>query len=301
MREWLSHGDGAPDVILIGAPISKASISPSQAWSTPAAFREALGRFPTWDAAASADIARLTVRDAGDVEGDRHDPDAVAAHRRIEDAIAALQSPAALVVVIGGDNSLTRPAFLGMNRLRPDRAWGLLTVDAHHDCRPVTAGSANGTPVRELIDGGLAGNRVAQIGIHPLGNAREQAEWAIAHGIHVHTVGEVRGAGMAAVVTTALDELRAAGAEAIYVDLDIDVVDRAFAPACPASLPGGLRPDDLLAAARLLGRDAVVEAVDLCEVDAAADVAGITVRLMAAAFTALCAGMTLRLRTSAGS
>jgi formiminoglutamase len=300
MRQWLSQGDGAPDVILIGAPISRASISPSKAWSTPPAFREALERFPTWDAAASADIAQLSVRDAGDLEGDRHDTDAAAAHRRIEEAIAALESPSALVVVIGGDNSLTRPAFLGMKRLRPDRAWGLLTLDAHHDCRPVTAGSANGTPVRELIDGGLAGTRVAQIGIHPLGNAREHAEWAFAHDIHIHDAGEVRWAGMAAVVTTALDELRAAGAEAIYVDLDIDVVDRAFAPACPASLPGGLQPDDLLAAARLLGRDAAVEAVDLCEVDAAADVAGITVRLMAATFTALCAGVTLRSRTSTG-
>ncbi len=37
-------------------------------------------------------------------------------------------------------------------------------------------------------------------------------------------------------------------------------------------------------------------AVDLCEVDALADVAGITVRLMAAAFTALCAGVALRVQ-----
>jgi formiminoglutamase len=302
MREWLSQrsGDHA-DIVLLGAPISKASISPSAAWSTPPAFREALRRFPTWDAAAAADITTLAVRDAGDVEGDRHEPDAAAAHRRIEEAIAALEPPAQLVVVIGGDNSLTRPAFLGMNRLRRDRAWGLLTLDAHHDCRPVTAGSANGTPVRELIDGGLDGARVAQIGIHPLGNAREHAEWAIARGVHIHPVGEVRAAGIAAVLATALGELRAAGAEAIYVDLDVDVVDRAFAPACPASLPGGLPPDDLLTAARVLGREPAVEAVDLCEVDATADVASMTVRLMAATFTALCAGVTLRSGTAASS
>jgi formiminoglutamase len=302
MGEWLSQGSGDhADIVVLGAPISKASISPSAAWSTPPAFREALGRFPTWDATTAADISTLSVRDAGDVEGDRHEPDAAAAHRRIEEAVAAVESPARLVVVIGGDNSLTRPAFLGMSRRRRDKAWGLLTLDAHHDCRPVTAGSANGTPVRELIDGGLAGTRVAQIGIHSLGNAREHAEWAVAHGIHVHSAGEVRAAGMAAVVARALDELRSAGADAVYVDLDVDVVDRAFAPACPASLPGGLPPDDLLTAARLLGRDPAVEAVDLCEVDAAADIAGMTVRLMAATFTALCAGMALRSRTAAGS
>jgi formiminoglutamase len=177
----------------------------------------------------------------------------------------------------------------------------LLTLDAHHDCRPVTSGSANGTPVRELIDGGLAGTRVAQIGIHPLGNAREHAEWAVAQGIHVHPAGEVRATGMATVVAAALDELRGAGADAVYADLDLDVVDRAFAPACPASLPGGLLPDDLLTAARLLGRHPAVAAVDLCEVDADADVAGATVRLMAATFTAFCAGVALRSRTAAVS
>ena len=81
-------------------------------------------------------------------------------------------------MVIGGDNSLTRPAFLGMGTARPEKAWGLLTLDAHHDCRPVTDGSANGTPVRELIEGGLRGDRVAQVGIHPFGNAGEHARWA---------------------------------------------------------------------------------------------------------------------------
>jgi formiminoglutamase len=303
MRDWLAGGDGDADVVVLGAPISKASISPSQAWSTPPAFREALARFPTWDASARVDIAGLSARDAGDVEGDRHDPDASAAHRRIDEAVADLagSSSDALVVIIGGDNSLTRPAFLGMSRGRPGTAWGLLTLDAHHDCRPVTSGSANGTPVRELIAGGLPGNRVAQVGIHPLGNAAEHARWAQDRGVHVHDVDEVRRYGVEAVVEDALRELRHSGARALYVDLDVDVVDRAFAPACPASLPGGLFPADLLAAARVIGRQPDVAISDLCEVDAEADVAGITVRLMAAAFTALCAGMALRGRTASAS
>ncbi len=305
MRDWLAAGGSAgdADVVVLGAPISRASISPSQAWSTPPAFREALARFPTWDASARADIAGLAVRDAGDVEGDRHDPDASTAHRRIEEAVAQLGGAAVdgLVVVIGGDNSLTRPAFLGISRRRSQMEWGLLTLDAHHDCRPVTSGSANGTPVRELIEGGLPGNRVAQVGIHPLGNAAEHARWALEQGVNVHDVDEVRRYGVEAVVEDALRELRRNGAQALYVDLDIDVVDRAFAPACPASLPGGLFPADLLEAARVIGRQPDVAIADLCEVDAEADVAGITVRLMAATFTALCAGMALREREVSAS
>jgi formiminoglutamase len=297
MREWLAAGaDDSPVVVVLGAPISRASISPSQAWSTPPAFREALARFPTWDAATGAQIGTVSVHDSGDVQGDREDADASAAHQRIEEAVAGDAPDRSLVVVIGGDNSLTRPAFLGMGRRRPDTAWGLLTLDAHHDCRPATNGSANGTPVRELIEGGLRGDRVAQVGIHPFGNAADHARWAREQGVHIHDVETVRRQGIDMVLLRALGELRESGAQAIYVDIDVDVVDRAFAPACPASLPGGLFPADLLAAARLLGRQEDVAAVDLCEVDANADVAGITVRLMAATFTALCAGVALRVQ-----
>ncbi len=298
MREWLAAGGDGADLVLLGAPISKASISPSQAWATPAAFREALARFPTWDASTATDISALRIRDAGDVEGDRDDADAGTAHRRIEEAVAPLVAAGSVVVVIGGDNSLTRPAFRGAAAGWP-LPWGLLTLDAHHDCRPVTSASANGTPVRELIEGGLPGGRVAQVGIHPLGNAREHAQWAHAQGIHVHPLDEVRSQGMEAVFSAALAELHAAGAQAVYVDLDVDVVERPSAPACPASLPGGLPACDLLTAARLAGAEPTVGVVDLCEVDATADVAGITMRLMAAAFTALCAGVGMRTERSA--
>jgi arginase family enzyme len=299
MAEWLAGSSeggtaAALDVALVGAPISRASITPSQAWSTPAAFRRALSRFPTWHAEAGVDIAGLRAIDVGDVEGDQADSDAAAAHLRIEVATADAAGSAAVIAVIGGDNSLTRPAFLGVGWARRERQWGLLTLDAHHDCRPVTGGSVNGTPVRELIESGLPGERVAQVGIHPLGNAREHAAWAAAQGVHVHGLVEVRARGVAAVLGDAVAELRAAGADAIYVDLDLDVVDQAAAPACPASLPGGLPAHDLLGAALMLGAQPGVGAVDLCEVDALADVAGITVRLMAAAFTAFCAGVAQR-------
>ena len=90
--------------------------------------------------------------------------------------------------------------------------------------------------------------------------------------------------------------LRGEGVRDIYVDIDIDVLDRAFAPACPASMPGGLWPTDLQEAAYKLGADSSVRAVDFVEVDAAADLAGITLRLTASIFLAFCAGLTRRPR-----
>src|SRR5207253_5542079 len=139
-------------------------------------------------------------------------------------------------------------------------------VDAHHDCRPLDVGPRNGTPVRELIEGGLAGNRVAQVGINAFGNAAEHARWAAEHGIHVYTADWVHSTGMAATIHDALATLSEAGISSLYVDVDVDSADRAFAPACPASLPGGLRPDELALAAHLLGRDPRVAGADVTEV-----------------------------------
>jgi formiminoglutamase len=297
-REWLDRGtaQGLPDLAVLGAPIHRASISLTSAHTTPPAIRAALERFSTWDGDHNVQLEGLRVVDLGDVEGDDADPDATAAHGRIEAAVADAFKRAPVVAVLGGDNSLTRPAMAGAARSGLGEGWGLLTLDAHHDCRPLDDGASNGTPVRGLITDGLPGSRVAQIGIRGFANHEDHAAWALAQGIDVRTADEVRAEGMAATLHHALADLRAEGVTDIYADIDIDVLDRAFAPACPASLPGGLRPPDALEAAYLLGADPAVRAVDFVEVDAAADVAGITLRVTASVFLAFCAGLTKRLR-----
>jgi formiminoglutamase len=282
---------------VLGAPIHRASISPTSAHLTPPAIREALARFATWDADHGVQLEALRVVDLGDVEGDDTDPDASLAHERIEATVAAAFDRAPVVAIFGGDNSLTRPAMRGAAQRRGlSEGWGLLTLDAHHDCRPLDDGATNGTPVRGLITDGLPGSRVAQLGIRGFANHQDHAAWARAQGVQVHRAEEVRAEGLTDTVERTLAGLRAAGVGEIYVDIDIDVLDRAFAPACPASMPGGLWPTDLQEAAYRLGADRAVRAVDFVEVDAAADVAGITLRLTASVFLAFCAGLARRPR-----
>jgi hypothetical protein len=86
---------------------------------------------------------------------------------------------------------------------------------------------------------------------------------------------------VAEVVREALDDL-AGHADALYVDLDVDVVDSASAPGCPGARPGGLQAWELLDAAAEVGRHPAVVAVDVVEVDAEADPSGRTVDLAAA-------------------
>ena len=296
-REWLERGPvgGGSVIAVIGAPIHRASISPTNAHLTPPAMRQALARFATWDGDHGVQVDSLAALDLGDLEGDSGDDDVAPAHARIQEAVAEAGHRAAVVAVLGGDNSLSRPAMHGAARARGLwDAWGLLTLDAHHDCRPLDGGPSNGTPVRGLITDGLPGERVVQVGINGLANHEDHAAWALKQGVHVHRADEVREAGMTRTVERALAELRAAEVTDVYVDIDIDVADRAFAPACPASMPGGLRPPEIQQAAFLLGADPMVRAVDFVEVDAGADVNDMTVRLMASVFLSFCAGVASR-------
>lgn len=288
--DWLARGgslDGSRLAIL-GVPLSRTSISPSGASETPAAVRAALRRFPTFHAGLDVDLETLAVHDAGDLhvailEGER----ALAA---VDRGVGRLPSYD-LLVLLGGDNALTRAA---MRTVVPNLATaGLLTLDAHHDVRGFHAGPTNGTPVRGLVADGLPGSHVVQIGIGDLTNSRAYRAWCDDRGITVVSAAEARRVGVGAVVRRELDRL-ADRCDALYVDLDVDVVDRVFVPGCPGARPGGLLPGDLLEAAAEAGRHSAVRAVDIVEVDATADPTGVTVDLAAMCLLSVAAGLAAR-------
>lgn len=286
--DWLAAGPatGPVDLALLGAGTHGTSLSPTAAHATPAAVRAALARCSTWAGSLGLDLAdRLTAVDLGDVPDPDAEPDRLAA------AVAGAAARARLTVVLGGDNALTVDAVRGAAGAALTRTAGLVTVDAHHDLRD---GRSNGSPVRRLLAAGLDGRRVAQVGIADWANSAAYAGVAAGAGITVLSRAEVAAAGIDACVATALDVAGAAGGP-IFVDLDVDCCDRSVAPACPASLPGGMSAAELLRAARLAGRDPRVLGADLTEVDAAADAPdGRTVRLVALAVLELAAGLAAR-------
>lgn len=258
------------DAVVVGVPTWRTSLSPTQAHKTPAAIRAALRRYSA-DALLTASGAGLAIRDAGDLVDPDGDEDAAVTR------IAELAKSCDLLIALGGDNAASVPVALGTAAGRLPSA-GLVTVDAHHDLRD---GVSNGSPVRRLIEAGLAGERVSQLGIEPLANSRFYAERAAAHGIEVVTRGDLEREPIAVAMERALR--RAAGdGGPVIVDLDLDVCDRAVAPGCPASIPGGISALELRHAARVAGAHSAVAAIDLTELDATADAAdGRTVRLAA--------------------
>ncbi|MBA2729305.1 MAG: arginase family protein [Euzebyaceae bacterium] len=286
---WLAARSDPAGLAVLGVPLSRTSLSPSAAHETPGAVRAALRRFSTYHAGSGLDLRDLPVFDHGDVAMDGMP--ASAALESVAAAVAALPAIPPLVL-LGGDNALTRPALVAR---APDlgRA-GLLTLDAHHDVRGMHAGPTNGNPVRGLLDDGLDGANVVQIGIGAFTNAPAHRSWADEQGITSVTVAEARAEGVGACVRRHLDEL-ARRCDMLYVDLDIDVLDAAFAPGCPGARPGGLLPGELHDAALVAGAHAAVATIDVVEVDAAADPTGITVDNAALCLLHVAAGVLTRM------
>jgi arginase family enzyme len=169
---------------------------------------------------------------------------------------------------------------------------GLITLDAHFDMRDTDEGLSNGNPVRALIEDGLPGSNIAQIGLASFANSRKMHEDALAAGNLVVTIGEVRRIGIERAVDRALDHV--GHCEGILVDCDIDVIDRSQFPAAPGARPGGMAVHDFFYAVRRLASDPRVRVIDLTEWDPPLDSSDLSA-LTAARWVAEClAGFEMR-------
>ncbi len=292
---WLTgaHAAKTPGTLaVLGAPVRLGSITPGRCDLAPAAIRAILRKFSCYDIESDADLHQLEARDLGDLRladlklEDAFDP--------LRDAVRNALTNADAVVVLGGDNGVTRPAAHGLADSLDQ--IGVITLDAHFDLRDLGEGLSNGNPIRALLADGLPGANIVQIGIQPFANSRAYAEVARDAGITAITMNQVRAHGIEAFMNEALDDL-ASRVEAIYVDLDIDVLDRIFAPATPGSHPGGLTPWELRRVAWMCGFHPKVRAMDLVEVDPTLDVADATVMTTAACLLSFASGLLCRLQS----
>jgi arginase family enzyme len=193
--------------------------------------------------------------------------------------------------VLGGDHGLTFPALRGALQARPQTV-ALVSLDAHYDVRPTHRGQpASGVPFRyalERLDGRVLPAASTQIGIAGWENSAAAASYLTDAGVRTFAAREVHRGGLAAVLEETIS--RAAGAEALWLTLDIDAVDVAHAPGTNAPTVGGLSSDQFLETIWTLARDPRLIGVDIVEVSPPLDVAGATQLLAAQALlTALAA------------
>lgn len=275
------------DLAIIGVPASATALSPTSAHLTPAAIREALAKYSTYAGSSHTELSTSGITDLGDVLS----PDHPEGETRVATAVKGLLDSHKILLALGGDNSITYSVAAGL--FTDLSKIGLITFDAHHDLRD---GISNGSPIWRLIEAGLPGENIVQIGLSDFANSGPYAKRAKDLGITTVHRAELRDRKLSDVIVEAL-EIAGADGRQIYVDIDVDVCDRSVAPACPASVPGGITADELRQAANLVARDSRVRAIDITEIDVANDAAdGRTVRLAALLVLEIAAGLATRSR-----
>jgi formimidoylglutamase len=245
---------GQYDAVLVGEPYDGAVIGRKGARHGPAALREALAATKTHQFDAGpvgrlgdlGDVAWLAARMAGDATA------AVAGvQRRVRDATRTVHDAAethgALPVFLGGDNSLTYPNAAPLL----DRDLGVINFDAHLDVREPREGPTSGTPYRQLFDDGL--DAYACVGARHFETSTDYHDYVRERGGEIVTAEEVGEDPVEAVdrALAATDDV-----EAVYVSVDLDVLDAAAAPGVSAPTPGGLSTRELYRMLRLVASEA---------------------------------------------
>jgi formiminoglutamase len=274
-RSWFSaadllgHDASAP-VAFLGAPMGLGSITPGRCDLGPETVRAACKRMSVYDLETETDLSPLKVFDAGDADIAGLEPAASLAPLKAR--LEPLVRKHALTLVIGGNNAITRPCVHALDSTL--QRVGLLTLDAHFDLRDTDCGLTNGNPVQALLEDGMPGGHIAQIGLLPFANTKKAHEKAKAAGILIYDALHWREHGIFT-IHEALEKL-ASRVDIIHVDFDIDVVERGCMPGAPGARPGGAPPQEFFDATRFLCEDPKVRSVDLTEFDPSLDVASIS-------------------------
>lgn len=280
VAQWLTPWDGEamPDIGFIGIPLSKTSISVSGASMTPNALRELFSAATTYSIDYDVDLQELNARDMGDIQ--MHVTDLLRCHANIEQGLTNIYQalPNLFPIIAGGDHSITCPSVKAFKQRFPGPV-GIVQIDSHMDVRNLEdGGPSNGTPIRGLLESGtVAGKHIAQIGIHSFANSKPYREYALSQGITQYTAWQVAHEGIEPLVKQAM-EIAGNGTDAIYVTVDMDVLDQAFAPGVPAMVPAGMTSWQLLDAVYLLGQNPQVKGFDIVCVDPVQDPRRATVR-----------------------
>ena len=278
---------------ILGAPFDGAVLGRKGAAGGPAALRQSMASFSNYNLELGLDLGRARVFDVGDVALGKDDG-VLRAHSQIEAEVARSLMPSSLLVVLGGDNSVSLPSL----RACGDRfgRLGLIVVDSHLDLRgriggKPTSGSSYGLAIEEVA--ALDPERVMEIGAHGFLNSKRYFEKAKKLGVRVLTAQDVRRKGAESVAREAY--LRASeGAEAVYLSVDLDAVDLGQVTGVSAPSAGGISAAELLSLVYEIAKNGKVRAADIVEFAPNLDPTGSSQRVAATVLTYLIAGFTAR-------
>ena len=250
------------DVAVIGAPTDDlVSDRPGTRFGPRAIRAASCPPGPHLEAKVDA-LAELRVVDFGDAAVVPADPDRT--HAQIERTVGQAVAAGTIPVVLGGDHSITEANVRAV--AAQHGPVGLVHFDTHTDTGTEVFGveHSHGTPMYRLVrDGHVDARRYVQIGLRGYWPGEEEFSWQREHGIASYFMHDVRDLGIREVVERTV---AAVGDGPVFLTVDVDVLDPAFAPGTGTPEPGGMSSADLLWACREIASRLELVGVDVVEV-----------------------------------
>ena len=221
-------------------------------------------------------LKELGVVDIGDVEMPSGDTEL--SLTRLEAQIAELASANIIPIILGGDHTIALPDVTGIARHVGFGRVSVIHFDAHADTADMQFGSlyGHGTPMRRLIESGACrGDRFLQIGLRGYWPEDETLQWMADQGMRSFEMSEIVARGLDAVLDEAF-AIATDDCDAVFLSVDVDVVDPGSAPGTGTPEPGGLTSRQLLDAVRRIAMELPLAGMDVVEVAPPYDHAEIT-------------------------
>ena len=272
----------AAGAAVYGIPWDSMAVGRSGASYGPRGIREiASTQFLSYNATWDFDLLdTLTLVDCGDAHIVPGNPER--SFEIAQAAIGQILEAGALPVTLGGDHSVTIPAVRAVAEHVSEA--GLVLIDTHLDTALDVGGEelSNCCPITRALDAGFAPERTVLIGMSGWMNPRAEIDYCRERGITVIWIDEIWEDGVAAALQRALEI--AGGTEGgIYLTVDVDSLDGAFAPGTSVPTTAGLSARELLTLVRGLSRSGLA-GLDVVEtapsLEASSLTAGIATRVV---------------------
>ena len=250
------------DVAIVGAPTDDLVSDRPGTRFGPRAIRSAsCPPGPHLEAKIDA-FAELRIVDYGDAPVLPADP--ARTHAAIEDTVGEVLDAGLIPIVLGGDHSIAEPDMRACAKRHG--AVGLVHFDTHTDTGTEVFGVevSHGTPMYRLVrDGHVDPKRYVQIGLRGYWPGEQEFGWQAEQGITAFFMHDVRDRGIDAIVEQTVATV---GGGPVFLSVDVDVLDPAFAPGTGTPEPGGMTSVELLKAVRALAERLELVGADVVEV-----------------------------------
>ncbi len=224
--------------VVLGVPFDVTSTYRTGARFGPTAIREASMNIETYSLRSGIDISDLKIHDLGNLHVLTRTEKTL---DRLKAVVEEIHRDGKIPVAIGGEHTIT----LGILRGLSDKCTrtAVVSLDAHLDLRDEFSGlRVSHTTFMRRVKEELDPARIVEIGTRAV--CREEVDYSEETGIMMLTTDEIKRRGLEDVADCLKKEL--SHHEIIYLTVDMDVLDPAYAPAVQNPEPGGLSTTELL-------------------------------------------------------